>query len=218
MAGEPRLEDLTTLHNDIQQGEHCMNRMTLGALALALPLAAAAAPESYTLDSTHSFPYFAVDHFGVSTLWGRFDKTSGKFTIDRDAKKASVDLTVETASLSTGYDGKGGGGRTRDEHLRSADFFNVAEFPRMTFKASDVKFNGDNPVEVNGQLTLLGVTKPLTLKMERWTCKDNPFNKKPMCGGNASGTIKRSDFGMKYLLQAVGDEIRLQVVFEGYKD
>jgi polyisoprenoid-binding protein YceI len=195
-----------------------MNRMTLGALALAMPLAVAAAPDSYTLDSTHSFPYFAVDHFGVSTLWGRFDKTTGKFTIDRDAKKASVELTVETASLSTGYDGKGGGARTRDEHLRSADFFNVAEFPRMTFKASDVKFNGDSPAEVNGQLTLLGVTRPLTLKIERWTCKDNPFNKKPMCGGNASGAIKRSDFGMKYLLQAVGDDIRLQVVFEGYKD
>lgn len=195
-----------------------MNRMTLGALALAMPLATVAAPESYTLDATHSFPYFAVDHFGVSTLWGRFDKTTGKFTIDRDAKKATVELTVETASLSTGYDGKGGGARTRDEHLRSADFFNVAEFPRMTFKASDVKFNGDNPAEVNGQLTMLGVTKPLTLKVERWTCKENPFNRKPMCGGNASGAIKRSDFGMKYLLQAVGDDIRLQVVFEGYKD
>ena len=195
-----------------------MHRMTLGALALAMPLAVAAAPDSYTLDSTHSFPYFAVDHFGVSTLWGRFDKTSGKFTIDRDAKKASVELTVETASLSTGHDGKGGGGRTRDEHLRSADFFNVAEFPRMTFKASDVKFNGDSPAEVNGQLTLLGVSRPLTLRIERWTCKDNPFSKKPMCGGNASGAIKRSDFGMKYLPQAVGDDIRLHVVFEGYRD
>ena len=195
-----------------------MNRMTLGALALAMPLAAAAAPESYTLDPVHSFPYFAVDHFGVSTLWGRFDKTSGKLTIDRAAKKGSVALTVEAASLNTGYDGKGSGGRTRDEHLRSADFFNVAEFPRITFKADDVKFNGDRPAEVTGQLTLLGVTKPLTLKIDRWTCKDNPFNKKPMCGGNASGAIKRSDFGMKYLPQAVGDEVRLHVAVEAYKD
>ena len=195
-----------------------MHRTTLGALALALPLAVAAAPESYTLDSTHSFPYFAVDHFGVSTLWGRFDKTSGKFTIDRDAKKASVELTVETASLSTGHDGKGAGGRTRDEHLRSADFFNVAEFPRMTFKASDVKFNGDSPAEVNGQLTLLGVSRPLTLKIERWTCKDNPFNKKPMCGGNASGSIKRSDFGMKAFLPAIGDDVKLLIQVEAFKD
>ena len=88
----------------------------------------------------------------------------------------------------------------------------------MTFKASDVKFIGDNPAEITGELTLLGVTKPLTLKVERWVCKDNPFNKKPMCGGNASGTLKRSDFGMKYALAAVSDEVRLYVGFEGYKD
>lgn len=195
-----------------------MHRMTLGALALAMPLVAAAAPESYTLDPHHTFAYFAVDHFGMSTLWGRFDKSSGKFTVDRDAKKGSLDMTVETASANTGYSEKVGGQRPRDEHLKSADFFNVAEFPRMTFKASEVKFNGDNPAEVTGQLTLLGVARPLTLKIERWTCKDNPFSKKPMCGGNASGAIKRSDFGMKYMLQAVGDDVRLHVVFEGYKD
>lgn len=195
-----------------------MNRTTLAALALAMPLAATAAPESYTFDSHHTFPYFAVDHFGISTLWGRFDKTSGKFTIDRAAKKASLELTVETASVNTGYSERVGNQRPRDEHLKSADFFNVAEFPRMTFKASDVRFDGDNPVEITGQVTLLGVTRPLTLKLERWVCKDNPFSKKPMCGGNASGAIKRSDFGMKYLPQAVGDDVRLHVVFEAYKD
>ena len=195
-----------------------MTRITLGALALALPLAAAAAPESYTLDPYHTYPHFAVDHFGVSLMWGRFDKSSGKFTIDRAAKKGTLDLTVETASLSTGDNDKGARPRSRDEHLRGADFFNVAEFPRMTFKAGDVKFSGDSPTEVSGELTLLGVTKPLTLKIERWVCKDHPFSKKPMCGGNASGSLKRTDFGMKYGVPAVGDEIRLYVEFEGLKD
>jgi polyisoprenoid-binding protein YceI len=195
-----------------------MDRITLGALALALPFAAVAAPENYTLDPYHTYPHFAVDHFGVSTMWGRFDKSSGKFSIDRAAKKGSVELTVETASLSTGDNDKGSRPRSRDEHLRSADFFNVAEFPRMTFKAAEVKFDGDNPAEVSGQITLLGVTRPLVLKVERWNCRDNPFNKKPMCGGNASGAFKRSDFGMKYALPAVGDDIRLYVEFEGYKD
>ena len=195
-----------------------MNRLTLGALALALPLAVSAAPESYTLDPYHTFPHFAVDHFGVSTMWGRFDKSGGKFTIDRAAKKGTLELTVETASLSTGDDDKGARPRSRDEHLRSADFFNVAEFPRMTFKAGDVKFSGDSPTEVAGELTLLGVTKPLTLKIERWTCRDHPFSKKPMCGGNASGVLKRTDFGMKYAVPAVGDEIRLYVEFEGYRE
>ena len=195
-----------------------MKRITFGALALALPLAAAAAQESYTLDPYHTYPHFAVDHLGVSTMWGRFDKSSGKFTIDRAAKIAALELTVETASLTTGDNERASRARSRDEHLRHADFFNVAEFPRMTFKAANVKFSGDSPAEVRGELTLLGVTKPLTLKFERWVCKDNPFNKKPMCGGNASGVIKRSDFGMKYALPAVGDEIRLYVEFEGYRD
>jgi len=195
-----------------------MKRITLGALALALPFAASAAPENYTLDPYHTYPHFAVEHFGVSMFWGRFDRSSGKFMIDRAAKKASLELTVNTASVSTGENDKGSRPRSLDEHLRSADFFNVAEFPRMTFKAADVKFNGDNPAEISGELTLLGVTKPLTLKLERWVCKDNPFNKKPMCGGNASGTLKRSDFGMKYALPAVSDEVRLYVGFEGYKD
>ena len=195
-----------------------MKRIILGALALALPLAAGAAPENYTLDPYHTYPHFAVEHFGVSMIWGRFDRSSGKFMIDRAAKKASLELAVNTASVSTGENDKGSRPRSLDDHLKAADFFNVAEFPRMTFKASDVKFIGDNPAEVTGELTLLGVTRPLTLKVERWVCKDNPFNKKPMCGGNASGTLKRSDFGMKYLVPLVGDEVRLYVGFEGYKD
>jgi len=195
-----------------------MKRITLGALALAVPLAASAAPENYTLDPYHTFPHFAVEHFGVSMFWGRFDRSSGKFMIDRAAKKATLELAVNTASVSTGENDKGSRPRSLDEHLRSADFFNVAEFPRMTFKAADVKFIGDNPAEIAGELTLLGVTKPLTLKVERWVCKDNPFNKKPMCGGNASGALKRSDFGMKYALPAVSDEVRLTIGFEGYRD
>jgi polyisoprenoid-binding protein YceI len=88
----------------------------------------------------------------------------------------------------------------------------------MTFKSTAVKFAGDNPVEIAGQLTMLGVTKPLTLKVERWACKDHPMNKKPMCGGNASGSLKRTDWGMKYGVPNVGDEIRLWVSLEGFKD
>ena len=195
-----------------------MQRFSLGALSLALPLAVAAAPETYTIDPLHSFPHFAVDHLGVATIRGRFDRMAGKFTIDREAKKGTLELSVETASLSTGDDDKGARPRSRDEHLRSADFFNVTEFPRMSFKGSDVSFSGDSPSEVSGQLTLLGVTRPLALKIERWVCKDHPFSKKPMCGGDASGTLKRTDFGMKYFVPAVSDEIRLYVGFEAYRE
>jgi len=186
--------------------------------ALAAPLAANAAPENFTLDPTHTFPHFSVDHLGVSTMWGRFGKTTGKFMIDHAAKKASIELQVETASIDTGDNVRGSRPRARDEHLRTADFFNVQEFPHMTFKSTNVKFAGDNPSEIDGQLTLLGVTKPVGLKVERWTCKDNPNSKKPMCGGNASGAFKRSDFGMKFAIPNVGDEIKLFVEVEGYKD
>ena len=195
-----------------------MNRAVIGALALALPLAVSAAPENYTIDPTHTYAYFEVDHLGVSQQRGRFDRVSGKFAVDRAAKSGSVELTIETASASTGDNLKGSRPRTLDDHLKTADFFNVAEFPRMTFKSTGVNFAGDNPAEITGQLTLLGVTKPLTLKVERWVCKDNPMNKKPMCGGNASASLKRTDWGMKYAVPAIGDEIRLWFSVEGYKD
>jgi polyisoprenoid-binding protein YceI len=195
-----------------------MKKAVLALAALALPMAAEAAPESYTIDPTHSYAYFEVDHLGVSTQRGRFDRTSGKFTLDRAAKTGSVELNIETASVSTGDNVKGSRPRTLDDHLKNADFFNTAEFPRATFKSTGVKFAGDNPAEIAGTLTLLGVTKPVTLKVERWTCKDNPMSKKPMCGGNASTTIKRTDWGMKYGVPAIGDEVRLWMSVEGYRD
>ena len=195
-----------------------MQKSALIALLVAAPFAATAAPESYTLDPLHTFPHFSVDHLGVSTMWGRFGKTTGKFMIDHAAKKASIELSVETASIDTGDNVRGSRPRARDEHLRTADFFNAQEFPHMTFKSTNVKFAGDNPSEIEGQLTLLGVTKPLALKVDRWICKDNPNSKKPMCGGNASGAFKRSDFGMKFAVPAVGDEIKLFIEVEGYKD
>ena len=195
-----------------------MQKSALIALVVAAPFAATAAPESYTLDPLHTFPHFSVDHLGVSTMWGRFGKTTGKFMIDHAAKKASIELSVETASIDTGDNVRGSRPRARDEHLRTADFFNAQEFPHMTFKSTNVKFAGDNPSEIEGQLTLLGVTKPLALKVDRWICKDNPNSKKPMCGGNASGAFKRSDFGMKFAVPAVGDEIKLFIEVEGYKD
>jgi polyisoprenoid-binding protein YceI len=195
-----------------------MRTAILAAAVLALPLAANANPENYTVDPTHSYTYFEVEHLGVSMQRGRFDRTSGKFSVDRTAKTGAVEFAVETTSVSTGDNLKGSRPRTLDDHLKTADFFNVAEFPRMTFKSTGVKFAGDNPAEIAGTLTLLGISKPLTLKVERWVCKENPMSKKPMCGGNVSGTLKRTDFGMKYGVPAIADEVRLWVSVVGYKD
>lgn len=196
-----------------------MLKPALASLAFALPLTAAAAPETYTLDPYHTYPNFNVDHLGYSTIYGRFDKSSGKFTLDKAAKTASLELAVETASINAADNEKGNRQRSRDDHLRSPDFFNVTEYPRMTYKSTSVKFNGDNPAIVEGNLTLLGVTKPLVLQVERWKCGAHPFNKKEMCGGNASGTLKRSEFGMKFGLPvAVSDEVKLMIGFEAYKE
>lgn len=194
-----------------------MRRIMLAVIAAALPFAATAQVESYTIDPMHSFVNFSVDHLGFTTIHGRFDKSTGKATVDRAARKGTVDVVVEAASVTTGDNDKGSRTRSRDEHLRTTDFFNVAEFPRVAFKGN-VKFSGDGASEVEGQLTMLGVTKPVVLKMERWKCGPHPFSKKEMCGGNASGKIKRSDFGMKYGIPAIGDEISLMIGFEAYKD
>jgi polyisoprenoid-binding protein YceI len=191
----------------------------LAPLLLAtLPLTALAAPDSYSIDPYHSFPYFTVDHLGISTLYGRFNKMSGKFTIDRAAKSGSVELVIETASVDTGDLDKGSRPRTRDDHLRTADFFNAAEFPKMTYKSTAVSFNGDNPAAIDGTLTLLGVTKPVHLTVERFGCRPATATAKERCGGNATGKLKRSDFGMKTGIPNVGDEITLLVNFEALKE
>jgi polyisoprenoid-binding protein YceI len=194
-------------------------RLAIALIAAALPLSAIAAPDAYTIDPFHTFVQFEVDHLGgVSKMRGRFDKSAGKFTLDQAAKAGSLDVTVQTASVSTGDNDKGGRARARDEHLRTPDFFNVAEFPTMTFKSTKVVFKGDNPGSIEGNITLLGVTKPVTLNLERWKCQPHPQSKKDMCGGNATGTIKRSDFGMKFGIPGVGDELALWIEVEGYKD
>jgi polyisoprenoid-binding protein YceI len=196
------------------------HRTLAGACALALPFAAGAAPESYTIDPYHTYPYFMVSHFGVGNMMGRFDKTSGKFTIDIAAKTGAVDLAVETATLTTGDNERGSRPRARDEHLRTADFFNVAEFPRMIDKGTATRFNGDAPAQIDGQLTLLGATRPLTLAVDNWKCMPDPRTKgqRYFCGGNASGSIKRSEFGMKYGIPAASDEVRLMIMSEAFRD
>jgi polyisoprenoid-binding protein YceI len=179
--------------------------MTLGANTAAL------AADSYTLDSTHTFPRFEISHFGFSTHHGQFNKTAGKLVFDRAARTGSIEITVQTASIGTG-DAK------LEEHLRSPDFFNVEKFPAMVFKAKTVKFNGDVPASAEGELTLLGVTKPLTLAITRVKCAPHPMLKKEDCGAEVSGVLKRSDFGMKTYLPALGDEVTLHIQVEAIKD
>jgi polyisoprenoid-binding protein YceI len=196
-----------------------MKRLIVALSVAVLPFVAAAQTENYVIDPFHTVPYFEVDHLGFATIRGMFSKTSGKFTLDRAAKTGSLEAVIPTATVNTGDPDREGRPRTRDEHLRTPDFFNSAEFPTMTFKSTAVKFAGDNPEMIEGNLTLLGVTKPVSLKVERWRCGPDPRTqgKRYQCGGNASGSFKRSDFGMKFGVPNVGDEVRLWMSFYGFR-
>ena len=188
-------------------------RRTIFSLALALLAGnALAAAESFTLEPSHTYPYWSVRHMGFSTMQGRFNTTSGTLTLDREAKTGAVSVTIDATSIDSGH-------QKRDEHLKGPDFFNVKEFPSITFVSTGVKFDGDKPVEVSGNLTLLGVTKPAVLKVESISCGNNPMRKvEYRCGFEASMQVKRSDFGMSYGVPAIGDEIKLAFEIEAIRN
>ena len=181
------------------------------ATAMVIAATGAQAADSYTIDSRHTYPVFEVNHLGFSTQRGRFNKSAGKIVVDTAAKSGSVDLTIETASIDMGLE-------KWDEHMRSPDFFDVAKHPTMTFKSSKLKFDGDKIVGADGDFTLLGVTKPMSLALSGFRCGEHPMLKKTVCGLDASATIKRSDFGMKYGVPAIGDDVKLIVPVEAIKD
>lgn len=187
---------------------------------LALPTAALAAPEAFTIDPYHTYPNFTVDHLGVSTMYGRFDKSSGKVTLDRAAKSGSIDLTIETASVTTGDVERGSRPRTRDEHLRSADFFDVAKYPTITFKSTSVKSVAPGKLEVTGDFTLHGVTKPVVLTVTGGDVAKDPWGG-TRTGFTATTTINRKDYGISWNKALdnggvlVGEDVQIELEIEG---
>ena len=187
-----------------------MNRLTsfLFAIALALPAHAA---DNYTIDSSHTWPTFEVSHVGYSMQRGRFNKTTGKITLDIATKQGSVDITIETDSLDMGF-------AKWTEHMKGEEFFDVTEYPTMRFTSDKLLFDGDKVVGAEGNFTLLRQTHPLTLKVEGFHCAPFPFTKKMHCGANISATILRSQYGMGRYLSMIGDEIILSSPVEADKD
>jgi polyisoprenoid-binding protein YceI len=193
-----------------------MSRLLSVLLALACPLSVLAAPQTYAFDQMHSFPNFTINHLGMTNIHGRFDRMSGTVVFDQAARTGSLEAKVVTASVNTGDGRRADGARSRDEHLRSADFFNSAEFPEMVYKSTKFNFSGDKVESIEGNLTLLGVTKPLKFNVSSFNCGPHPFNKKPMCGANVEGTVKRSEFGMKYGIPGISDDVKLTISLEAY--
>jgi polyisoprenoid-binding protein YceI len=190
---------------------------SLSALAVATLLASAAvpalaAPVKYDIDPNHTYPSFTADHFGgVSTWRGKFRKSTGTIVLDQQAQSGSVDVTIDAASIDLGHD-------KLNAHVKSPDFLDVAKFPTATYTGKLAKFRNGVPTEVEGALTLHGVTKPVNLKIDSFACKTNPMTKKDFCGANASAEINREDFGISYGKQMGFDmKTGLQIQVEAIK-
>lgn len=180
-------------------------------LAAASVGAAHAAPVSYALDPAHVSVAFIANHLGYSNMIGRFNTVNGSVDYDKDAvENSKLKVVIDTASIDTNH-------AKRDEHLRSPDFFNAKEFPQMTFTSTKIEKTGEKAGKLTGDLTLLGVTKPVVLDVVFNKDAANPMSKKDTLGFSARGKIKRTDFGMKYGTPNIGDEIDLLVEAEAVK-
>jgi polyisoprenoid-binding protein YceI len=175
---------------------------------------ASAAPVTYQVDPGHTFPSFEADHFNGMSIWrGKMEKTSGTIVLDRQAKTGTVDITVDASSIDFGH-------AKLNEHVKSgeAGMFDVAKYPTITYKGTIDKFNGDQPAEVTGQITLHGVTKPLLLTLNQFKCAPNPMTKKETCGADASATLDRSQFGIDYGAKyGFKMEVKLQIQVEAVR-
>ena len=187
-----------------------MKKLITLAIAATLSTAAFAAPETYTMDGTHTFPRFEYSHFGYSTQLSRFDKTTGTVTLDKAAKTGAVDVTIDATSVNTSHP-------LFNQHFQCEDFFDTAKYPTITYKSTKVNFDGDKPASVEGNLTIKGVTKPVTLTVTSFHCMPHPMLKKDACGANATATIKRSEFNAGKYAPYVGDDVKLTIAVEAIK-
>lgn len=187
--------------------------MKLFAAASLFVIASSSAfAQSYTIEPNHTYPSFEAPHLGISFWRGKFTKSAGKINLDRAAKGGDVKIEIDTASVDFGH-------AKMNEHARSKDFFNAEANPKITYVGKISKFNGDAPSEVQGELTMNGVTKPVTLTINSFKCIDHPMLKREACGADASANLNRRDFNMTYLApnDAAG-AVKLAIQVEAVKD
>jgi polyisoprenoid-binding protein YceI len=188
-----------------------MNRFTLLAATAVFSVPAFAAPQTYVIDNKHTFPSFSYSHFGYSIQTSRFNTTTGKVVLDREAKTGSVDVVIDMKSVDTGS-------ALFDQHIQAEDFLDTAKYPTATFKSTGVKFDGDKPVAVDGNLTIKGVTRPVTLKVTSFHQMPHPMMKKDAIGANATTAVKRSEFNAGKYAPNVGDEVTINIAIEAIQE
>jgi polyisoprenoid-binding protein YceI len=186
-----------------------MNKL-LAAVLFASSCVAAHAADTYAVDPNHTHAAFAFQHLGFSTFDGKIPAQSGTIVLDAAQKSGSAEVVFNLKGIATGVP-------KFDDHLRSKDFFEVEKNPTATFKATRVTFDGDAPTAMTGELTIKGITKPVTLQVTSFKCGMHPMMKAPACGANATARIKRSEFGLSYAAPAVADEIGLKIEVEAIK-
>jgi polyisoprenoid-binding protein YceI len=188
-----------------------MKIKTLVVALIAASAASAFAADTYTIEPNHTYPSFEADHMGISDLRGKFTKTSGTVVLDRAAKTGSVDIAIDATSIDFGHE-------KLNNHARTADMFDVAKFPTATYKSTSITFKGDVPATVQGELTLHGVTKPVTLTINKFKCIPHPMLKREVCGADASAEFSRADFGISYGLPRFASEVKLAIEIEAIKN
>lgn len=172
---------------------------------LAQAQSSASQTQQYALDPAHTQVTFSVSRFGFTHIFGRFDAVAGELNLDQaHPENSRVEATIQTASISSGD-------ATRDEHLRSARWFDAAQFPTMQFHSTSVRRTGDQSAEIDGELTLHGVTQPVTLMASLNQIGRNPANGGQAAGFSATATVSRAQFGMNTAPQLIGDEVRITI-------
>lgn len=188
-----------------------MKKLAVVASLAFLVGSAYAVPETYIIDPTHTAPRFEYSHFGFSNQVHRFDKTSGKIMYDPEARDGSVEVVIDAKSVNTGY-------ALFNEHIQAEAFFDTEKYPTITFKSTKVKFEGNKPVAVEGDLTIKGVTRPVTLALTSFHAMPHPIRKRDAIGANAVARIKRSEFNMSKYVPNVSDEVTLSLSVEAIKE
>ena len=183
---------------------------TVLVLSSALAAPVLAAPETFVVDGNHTFPRFSYNHLGYSIQMSRFDKATGTVTLDKAAKTAAVDIVIDTKSVNTGS-------ATFNEHIQGEDFLDTAKYSTAAFKSTKVVFDGDKPASIEGNLTLKGVTKPVTLTVTNFKAAPHPMLKKDAIGANAWTMVKRSEFNAGKYAPNVGDDVRIDIAIEAIK-
>ena len=178
------------------------------ALTLSTLLTSAALADNYKIDPAHTSVVFHIRHMGISNVAGMFTETGGTFVVDSDPAKMAFNAEIKVDSIFTGQ-------QARDKHLKSPDFFNAKQFQTITFKSTKIEAAGDG-YDVTGDLTLHGVTKPVTLHLVKGGEAELPKGTHRF-GFTSDLTVKRTDFGMTNMVGMVGDEVKLEISFEGVK-